>query len=144
MVTVAVLSILVAIAVPSFGDLVLRNTVESDANDFILALHLARSEAIKRNQTINLTAEVGGWVNGYFIEIAADNTRIRDFATNADAAIPSETSSPVITQLAFAGTGIPAAPIPQFNICRLSGKEGRTINLSATGRVTVTDLAACP
>lgn len=144
MVTIGVLSLLVTLAIPSFGDLVLRNTVDSDANDFVLALNLARSEAIKRNQTVNIKAEAGGWANGYFVELAADNTRIRNFSVDAKAAPPTETSSPPLTEMAFGATGIPTAPVAQFNMCKKSGKEGRSINVSATGRVTVSDLAACP
>lgn len=54
MVTVAVLSIAMIIAVPSFTSLINSNRLSGQANELIAAFILARTEAIKQNQFIVL------------------------------------------------------------------------------------------
>ena len=69
MITIAVLAILVAIAVPSFTSLINSNRLTSQANEVVASLQLARMEAIRRNgsvtvcRTINNTscAAAGRW-----------------------------------------------------------------------------------
>lgn len=53
-VTVAVLAILCAMAVPSFTGLVRSNRLSGTANDLIVAFQTARSEAIKLNGSVSL------------------------------------------------------------------------------------------
>ncbi|WP_458069224.1 GspH/FimT family pseudopilin [Rhodanobacter sp. BL-MT-08] len=49
MVTLTVLVILVAIAIPSFSRLILSNRLTTTANDMVGAINSARMEAVKRN-----------------------------------------------------------------------------------------------
>lgn len=48
MVTVAVLGVLLAIAVPSFVDLIRQNRIATASNEILGIVQFARSEAIKR------------------------------------------------------------------------------------------------
>jgi type IV fimbrial biogenesis protein FimT len=52
--TIALASILMAIAVPSFNQLVVGSRLTTQANELVAAINLARSEAIKRNANISL------------------------------------------------------------------------------------------
>lgn len=54
LITIAVASILLGVAVPSFGNLMASNRLTTQANDFVSAINFARSEAIKRNRTMSL------------------------------------------------------------------------------------------
>lgn len=54
MVTVSVAAILLSIAVPSFTTMIKNARVTSATNEFISALILARSEALKRNDNVSL------------------------------------------------------------------------------------------
>jgi type IV fimbrial biogenesis protein FimT len=67
MTTVVILAILVAIAVPSFNDLILSTRIKGAASDIYGALALARSEAIKRNGNVTIgPLTVGGqWADGW-------------------------------------------------------------------------------
>ena len=56
MVSIAVAAVLVTLAVPSFGNLLERNQLAGNINNFVSSLTLARSEAIKRKQTVVLCA----------------------------------------------------------------------------------------
>lgn len=62
LVTLAILGILVSMAVPSFKSLAQGQRVQSASFDLYAALVLARSEAIKRNGNVTVSAaNVNGW-----------------------------------------------------------------------------------
>ncbi|WP_164738831.1 GspH/FimT family pseudopilin [Xanthomonas euvesicatoria] len=52
MVTVAVLAIVAAIAIPSFTGLINSSRLTASANEVLASMQLARSEAVQRNQTV--------------------------------------------------------------------------------------------
>jgi type IV fimbrial biogenesis protein FimT len=54
MITVALASILLAVAVPSFTQMIVGNRLTTQTNDMVAAISLARSEAIKRNANVTL------------------------------------------------------------------------------------------
>ena len=75
MITLAVMSILVSVAAPSYQDFVATTRLNSHTSEFVTALHLARSEALKRNTTITLCkssngttcAVTGDWSQGWIV-----------------------------------------------------------------------------
>lgn len=54
LITISVAGLLLAIAVPSFNDLIVGNKLTTQTNAMIAAINIARSEAIKRNRSISL------------------------------------------------------------------------------------------
>lgn len=66
-VTVGIVSILAAIAAPSFSDLIASQRARTGASDLYLALAKARSEAIKRNANVTLSPKEGLWHKGWTI-----------------------------------------------------------------------------
>ncbi|MBA2408604.1 MAG: GspH/FimT family pseudopilin [Gammaproteobacteria bacterium] len=58
-VALAVAAILLTIAIPSFQTLIQSNRMAANANEFIAALNLARSEAIKRGVAVTLCKDGG-------------------------------------------------------------------------------------
>ncbi len=55
-ITLAVGSILLNLAVPSFSVMVQNNQMTTQLNEFVSTLHIARSEAVKRNRTVIVCA----------------------------------------------------------------------------------------
>ena len=55
LVTLTVAAILLAVAVPSFQNMMLSSRLSTSANAVANALSLARSEAVKRNQNVNFS-----------------------------------------------------------------------------------------
>lgn len=55
LVTLAVLAIGLAIAVPSFKDMIAKNRITGVADTLVADMQLARQEAIKRGQTVNIS-----------------------------------------------------------------------------------------
>jgi type IV fimbrial biogenesis protein FimT len=60
MVTIAVVAIMVAIAVPSFDTLMQRNRMATAANEIVSALQTARMEAVRRNRRAVLCPTTDG------------------------------------------------------------------------------------
>jgi type IV fimbrial biogenesis protein FimT len=58
MVTLAVASVLVIMAVPSFRNLTVSNALTTAANDMVGALNLARMEAVKRNASVQFCSDL--------------------------------------------------------------------------------------
>lgn len=55
-VTIAIVAILAAIALPNFGTSMRNSRVTSQANDLVTAINLARSEAITRSRGVSICA----------------------------------------------------------------------------------------
>lgn len=60
MITVAVLAIVMAIAIPSFTGLINSSRLTTQANDVVAALQMARSEAVRRNARVSFCGSANG------------------------------------------------------------------------------------
>lgn len=67
MVTVAVISVLAAVAVPQMREFIVNSNVSATTNDLVLALNTARSEASKRGQDVEVVAN-GTWSEGWSVQ----------------------------------------------------------------------------
>lgn len=84
MISIVVMAVLVAVAGPSFVDLIRNNRIQTGADNFFTALISVRSEALKRNQRVVLCKSSNGsscstsdgWEQGWlsFVDEDADNT----------------------------------------------------------------------
>lgn len=78
MLTVVVLAILVALAVPSFHNLILRSRLNAAVEDISVVIHLARSEAIMRSHEVRLTpVDADDWGRG--LQVLVDDELEGDF-----------------------------------------------------------------
>lgn len=149
MVTIAVMAILMAIAVPSFNEVALHSKLNSVSNNFVASAHLARSEAIKRNGTVTLCASsdgsscTGAWKDGWVVLAGGA-------VIHTQAALPAGfLLSGNVTSIAFQPTGV-GATAANLTLCRATptiGTQQRTVTVSATGRpgvVKVSGASSCP
>ena len=140
MVTLVVLAIAAAIAAPNFGQMIVRNQAESQRNNIVNALNLARSEAIKRGAVVSVAQKSGGWQNGW--QVTAGSVVLRDFpALKGQSTLTSSQ-----TQVSFdargrlTGSGVSMTTNYTFafrvgsDYCRVE----RDISINALGRVAVT------
>jgi type IV fimbrial biogenesis protein FimT len=74
MVTIAVLAIMLMIAAPAFGDLIMNNRLATAANEVHIALGYARAEAVTRRQFVTVcissdgsSCTNGNWQDGLLI-----------------------------------------------------------------------------
>jgi type IV fimbrial biogenesis protein FimT len=71
LIVIAILGILTAVALPSFGSFVAGQRIKSASFDMMAMLTLARSEATKRNINIVVTPTGGSWQNGWTVAAGA-------------------------------------------------------------------------
>ncbi|MBL8310082.1 MAG: GspH/FimT family pseudopilin [Burkholderiales bacterium] len=76
MVTVAVLAILAAIAIPSMSQLIVRSRMDATLHEFVSAINMARSEAVRRATRVTLCRATGPttcggagttWASGWIV-----------------------------------------------------------------------------
>lgn len=151
MVTIAVMAILLAIAVPSFTNATLGSKLSSYANSFVASAHLARSEAIKRNAAVTLCASTdgascattGGWQQGWIV-LSGTTVIQRQQALPAGMLF---TEAGGVLSIIYQSSGINATSTT-LTLCRATpsvGSQQREISISATGRPSVakTTSASC-
>ena len=95
LVTVAVAAVLLGIGVPSFIDTIRNSQMSASANDLLAAMHLARTEAVKRRTPVTVCSSAdplgvaptcsAGNFNGWIVFADTDG----DIAVDA-AAVPPE------------------------------------------------------
>ncbi|WP_235510075.1 GspH/FimT family pseudopilin [Variovorax sp. Root473] len=151
MVTLAVLVVLIAIAVPSFDGIRLSTRLSSYATALVAGTQLARSEAIKRNAPVTLCASANGtscstngqWEAGWIVRSDTQVLRVEPAAASGYRLRATGGASAVV----FQATGLGAGQ-STITICRAnpSADPSRAVSISATGRTTVTrsNSVTCP
>lgn len=150
LVTISIIGILSAIALPSFQGVLLSYKLRSYSNALVTSVHLARSEAIKSNTAVLLCASTNGtscggvWEDGWIVLRGPTVAqRLQSIATGYKI-----TDSGGLTSLTFQPTGIGATQAT-FTICRATpsvGSEERVVSVSATGKPSTskTAIGVCP
>lgn len=152
LIAIAILAVLMGVAIPAYNEMTLGSKLRSQANDLAAGVILARSEAIKRSQTVTLCASSdeatcsGSWANGWVV-LASDGTLIKSRGAASSGFLIKSAESAFV----FSPTGVgvtPAPADPTFVICRTTptvGGQEREVTLSLTGRATIeaTSNAAC-
>jgi type IV fimbrial biogenesis protein FimT len=163
MVTVAIVGILAAIAIPSYREMLRQNRATALANALTTSLNRARSEAIKQgvqvtvcksdvtvaSPTCDATTAIG-WQNGWLIFVdkgttgsfdTASDTRIKaEQPINIKAVITPTPDNPAFTDFINFISYLPSGMISggvsgNFDIC-IDGLK-KSINIGATGRVRI-------
>lgn len=160
MMTVAVLAIVTSLAVPGYARLTAANRITTATNELVAAIHYARSEAIRRGQTVvicksndGLDCTVGGnhWESGWIAFVEQNTNNIRDAAEvllhtwgAAPAGItirPASAQNNIDDYLRFNARGIITniSGDVAFNVCSNAPINGRAVMLTSlrprTGQV---------
>jgi len=149
MITIAIASILIAIATPSFSRMVISNSVSADQDAIFRLILTARSEAIKRGEkvslckSINLTAcdTSATWTNGLIVFSDTDADGVID---SGDEILKINEALDLSISVVFSGgnylsfnsLGQSDNNTGTFTFNHSSGdaEYTRTITISATGR----------
>ena len=152
MITLVIMSILIAVAAPSFNDVTLGNKLTSYANNFTASTVFARGEAIKRNTTVTMCASndgtncatSGGWEQGWIVKVGTTPLQ-RQQGMSSGIKI-TEADDKLTLDFRSTGAGATAATL---TICRALPKvapQQRIVRVSTTGRTSVTkeESTTCP
>ena len=99
-IVITIAGVLAAAAAPSFRSFIASQRVKTASFDLIAALTQTRSEAIKRNANVSMTAAGGGWKNGW--TIASGATTLGDKSAYKGLAIDDSNNVVAVT---FRGDG---------------------------------------
>lgn len=67
MITIAIVAIVTAIAIPNFTQIIRKNRLTTHINELIVFLTFARTEAIKRNEAITIRTTGAEWESGWIV-----------------------------------------------------------------------------
>jgi type IV fimbrial biogenesis protein FimT len=127
MVVLAVAAVLMAVAAPSFNDLILSQRAKTAAFSFVNTAVMARSEAIKRNADVVMTANAGGWQNGWSLS-AGGNVLSQQEAFTGGVVITSS-----VTQLTYQSSGRLSAAVGAVQVSGASASHARCISFDLSG-----------
>ena len=91
-VTLAIASVVGAMALPSLSDMLRSTRVKQAASDMVATLAYARNEAITRNTVVSVVA-FGTWSAGW--QVIANGTTLRQTLFNGDVTVASSTGNSV-------------------------------------------------
>jgi len=128
MIVVAVFSVLIAAALPSYNQFVRNQRVKTASFDLFSTLVQARSEAIVRNASVTVTPTGGNWANGWTVTDAGGAT------LRTESSIPNVTLTGPAS-VVYNGSGRLTAAVTPFELTATgSGITSRCITLDLSGR----------
>lgn len=159
-ITVALAAIILSAAVPSFRTLIQNNRITAQVNEFVTALNLARSEAVKRGVSVRVCTSVDGascagsgdWQQGWIVFSDIDGDGTPDTGTGECLATQdcllrvvngplagNATVTALSDFLVYQASGMVGAALTfTHTIPQCTGDQARTISVSTTGRASVT------
>lgn len=168
LISISIVAVVLAVAIPSYDALIQQTRFATFSNNYLLHLHLARSEAAKRNDRVVICKSAdastcttsGSWNQGWIVFHDANNNAQIDLGEEilrVNEPLPSNWSflgnTPVVNYVSYSSTGIARSTSGSFQagtltLCRVSqgGGEARAVVISATGRPRVqhTVVSVCP
>lgn len=160
MVGLIIAAVLLAIGVPSFTNLIVSNRLTTQTNEIIATINFARSEAVKRNRTVNFcrtdgaagTACAGAGTWEHWIVLAGAGNVVRRGSLNRFDNTIGVTSSLPGGNLVLSPDGLSRttggamANGQTITVCATNGpaENARRIDLAAGSRLSTTVLGeAC-
>ncbi len=164
-IALAIAATLVVIALPNVADWIAEGEVTNEARHLAAVMGVARSEAIKRGDRVNLCKSrdrlqcdsAASWGDGFIVFVDADHDGQVDggaepilrIAEAAPRGISVSGNHPVANYVSFTPLGTArllngALQMGTITVCR-SGRRGADVILVQTGRVRIAKTAAkCP
>jgi type IV fimbrial biogenesis protein FimT len=159
MIALAIAGIVGALAVPAFGTWLAAQAVQGRAEALLYALELARSEAIRRGDRVDVCPGDGGcdagalpWEGGWVVvpDISrGDAASAIGRERRGDAGITIRGNRPVADYVSYTGAGRArrfdgALQMGTFTVCR-AGQRARKVILANSGRARIERSSeACP
>lgn len=146
MISLAVFSILIMIATPSFNGTIVRTRLQAQGSTLVTDVMLARSEAVRRSSPVTICPSTDGatcggtWQNGRIVfsdaagdgVVNASDTVVRVYAEfNATDTL---TATPAVNRLTFATDGTLGSTV-SFSVCH-TGFQGWTVQIASVGRAS--------
>jgi type IV fimbrial biogenesis protein FimT len=109
MITIVIAGILAAVALPSYRSFVSGQRIKTAAFDLTAVLYHARSEALKRNADVTVSAATGGWQNGWTMTVGTA-------VVSSHEAFPGLSVTAAADSLVYRGNGRPSTSAASFSL----------------------------
>jgi type IV fimbrial biogenesis protein FimT len=129
MVVLVIAGIMLGIGVPSMRDFVASQRVKNTAFDFAAALLLARSEAVKRNTSVTLGQNGGGWQSGWSVKVGTTTLSTKDIASGVNI---TPKPDPATASIAYQGNGRVGSTV-SFEFAAPNTKAVRCVTIGVSG-----------
>ena len=149
MITITVGGILLAVGLPALMGLINNGRITTQTNSLVLAMHLARNEAVKRGHNIRVLpiSVTTDWANGWQVRLDVDN----DGTTDADDivlrnfdAVRKATLVGTETSVTYEPTGFVQTEIDlTLNATECTSDKQRIIEVKLSGLVS-SERQSCP
>lgn len=149
-ITVLIVSLVLAFGIPSFRELMASNRITTSANSLVTALNFARSEAIKRNSPVTICpigdgdgdcGDSDNWVTGWHVRHDGETLRVTSSLSNT-LTLKSNLGKNDILEYQANGRVDQDKDI-NFTVCDNSRDKGTEITLGFTGRVSTVGNVPC-
>lgn len=153
-ITIAIASILITIAAPSYQSLVVQSRLSTQANQLATSFHYARSEAIKRGMRVTVCKSSNGatcvdadsWQDGWIVFSDGGTTGTVDAGTDQLLRVFDGLKGSTLNGGSSFGNFISYQPNGRsrngtFSLCNSS--HGRSIVINISGRLSVRDVPSC-
>ena len=144
LITMTIVGILATLAGPSFSEMLKNNRLTTQTNDLILAMNIARSEAVKRGRSVTITSDTNtnDWSDGWTVAEGGTDLRIGDPLDGTTTLINDKNNTVITYRPSGTATGdVDTSDPGNFDLCDGRDDEiGRRISISTTGRASVSKL----
>lgn len=139
LVTLMILSVLAALAYPTFRTMSANMGVSDIANELVVSLNLARSEAVKRGVPVQVTAVDDNWNSGWVVQVGtgSDTEILRSHAALENGQAVNATD----TEITFGSSGsLSGATSFGLRVCRPTAlpdaSEARLVTVRGSGMIS--------
>lgn len=136
LVAIVIMGILLAVAMPGMRSLVVGQQLKTASFELTADLILARSEALKRNRSVNVTREGGDWKLGWTVGVTGGDAVNKRGVAGSDIVFENAPGS-----ITFDANGRVSAPTDPVRITVKSNEasgNSRCIELDLSGRAKAT------
>jgi len=155
MVAMAIAAVLLGMALPAFNTFIDQRTMTARVNDLILAVNLARSEAVNRGGLVSIQAFDASdnndeWGPGYCVTVGNPGNcaaSLRDFAPADGATLDATGGLAGVGTISFNGRGLSTLGAQgTIELCStdVTVDPGREIEINTIGRASSIDFVCNP
>lgn len=153
LIVIAIVSMTMAIGLPSFQSIVASSRLTATANAMVSALQLARFEALKQHKAVVIAHKQGGtWGDGWdvFVDLNGDEIPqaneqilVTTLFDSVNSTITATATSGYADYVTYGANGRVVGIGGHFTFCSAAAQDYRSVVIAATGRIRVETPTSC-
>lgn len=139
MIVIVIIAILSTLGAPAFMEMIVTVRLRSAASELYEAATLARSEAIKRSDSVDVIPSASGWVDGWTVQHTDSTTAVVTVVQSHEALSGITVAANATGNLTYRPDGRVASNLRQLTLTATNSTNvaARCVNVDASGRPTI-------